>query len=367
MLRVEGLWKTYTVEGSKVQAVKGVSFAVERGEFFTLLGPSGCGKSTTLRCVAGLEVPEEGEIILGERVLFSSGQRRQVPTHQRNLSMVFQSYAIWPHMSVYDNVEFPLKIKRIPKREEKVLQTLELVGLKGLENRPATTLSGGQQQRVAIARAIVKEVDLLLFDEPLSNLDSKLRVQMRSELRQLQKKLGITSIYVTHDQEEALVLSDRVAVMNNGVIVEVGQCQDVYLLPKNLFTANFVGQSNMLPSQKVTREGAIARVETAIGEIVVNGNDKQSPAQGVVMIRPEHVSMFSTKEEIASYNSNVFPGTIVSETFTGKLMEYSVQVGAQTLEIQIPLQRGFRKGARVYIHLPPDRCILLPAAGPDGL
>ena len=216
MLKVEGLWKTYTVDGGEIPAVRGVGFTVETGEFFTLLGPSGCGKSTTLRCIAGLEVPNSAEITLGEIDLFSSRQRRSVPIHKRNIGMVFQSYAIWPHMSVYDNVDFPLKVKGVPDRREKVMRALELVGLHHLEDRSATDLSGGQQQRVAIARAIVMDVDLLLFDEPLSNLDSKLRIQMRFELRQLQKQLGITSIYVTHDQEEAMVLSDRVAVMDDG-------------------------------------------------------------------------------------------------------------------------------------------------------
>jgi len=281
--------------------------------------------------------------------------------------MVFQSYAIWPHMTVYENVEFPLKIERAPERKQQVLQTLELVGLRGLENRPATNLSGGQQQRVAIARAIVKEVDLLLFDEPLSNLDSKLRVQMRYELRHLQKQLGITSIYVTHDQEEALVLSDRVAVMNAGVIVEIGQCQDVYLSPKHLFTANFVGQSNMFQSQKITRESGVVKADTAIGEIAIMVDDKRVSAEGFVMIRPEHVRLFQPKEALSSYNQNVFHGTIASETFTGKLTEYSVQVGDRTIEVQMPVRIGYGRGVQVCIHLPPNHCILLPHPVPEGL
>jgi len=283
-----------------------------------------------------------------------------VPTHQRNIGMVFQSYAIWPHMSVYDNVDFPLKIQRAPKRKEQVMRSLELVGLKGLENRSATQLSGGQQQRVAVARAIVKDVDLLLFDEPLSNLDSKLRHQMRFELRQLQKQLGITTIYVTHDQEEALVLSDRVAIMNSGEIIEVGESQGIYLAPKNLFTAKFIGESNMLPGKIVCVDGTIAKVETTIGEIVIRANDQGAPREGFVMIRPEHVSMAQVKEKLLSCDENVFEGTIISETFTGKFMDYFVQIGNLTLEVQMPFQSVYRKEEPVYIHLPPDRCVMLP-------
>lgn len=362
MLSVEGLWKVYTSERGKVQAVKGISFNVEKGEFFTLLGPSGCGKTTILRCIAGLENPEAGTILLKGELLFSSQNKKFVPPYRRNISMVFQSYAIWPHMSVYDNVAFPLKVRSIPKVEEweRTMRTLELVGLGGLESRPATDLSGGQQQRVAVARAIVRDVDLLLFDEPLSNLDSKLRLQMRFELRQLQKKLGITSIYVTHDQEEALIISDWVAVMDNGVIVEVGKSQDIYLAPKNLFTANFVGQSNILPGKIVCIKGEVANVETIIGKIVIRAHDLNLPKEGFIMIRPEHVSMSWIKEELPSFTENVFEGTITSATFTGKLMDYLVKIGDSTLGVQMPLTQVCLEGSRVYIHLSPDRCVMLP-------
>lgn len=361
MLKIEGLWKAYTSQEGEVQAVKGISFTVERGEFFTLLGPSGCGKTSTLRCIAGLEVPEEGEIILNDKILFSRRQKKIVPSYQRNIGMVFQSYAIWPHMSVYENVAYPLRIKHVPNREERerTMRSLELVGLQGLENRPATDLSGGQQQRVAVARAIVKDVDLLLFDEPLSNLDSNLRLQMRFELRQLQKRLGITSIYVTHDQEEALVLSDRVAVLDNGEIVEVGRSREIYLAPKNLFTAHFVGQNNMLPAKIVCVKDKIANVETAIGEIVIRVPDDITLREGFLMIRPEHVSLSWVKEELPSWSENVFEGTIISETFTGKLMDYFVQIGNHTFEVQMPLCSVPKEENQVYIHLPPGRCVMV--------
>ena len=364
MLKVEGLWKTYTVDDGEIPAVRGVGFTVETGEFFTLLGPSGCGKSTTLRCIAGLEVPNSAEITLGEVALFSSRQRRSVPIHKRNIGMVFQSYAIWPHMSVYDNVDFPVKVKCVPDRREKVMRALELVGLNHLEDRSATDLSGGQQQRVAIARAIVMDVDLLLFDEPLSNLDSKLRLQMRFELRQLQKQLGITSIYVTHDQEEAMVLSDRVAVMDDGNIVEIGKSQDIYLQPRKLFTAKFVGQSNLLPGEVVSADGATVTVKTAIGEIVTGALGSTAPSDGFLMIRPEHIPMSWAREELLSSDVNVFEGTIVSETFTGKLVDYRIQVGEFTFEVQTPLHNALQKENRVFIHLPPERCVMLPKDTP---
>ena len=364
MLRVEGLWKSYTVDGGKVPAVRGVDLTVETGEFFTLLGPSGCGKSTTLRCIAGLEVPDSGEITSGETALFSSRQRGSVPIHKRNIGMVFQSYAIWPHMSVYDNVDFPVKIKGVANRREKVMRALDLVGLDQLEDRAATDLSGGQQQRVAVARAIVMDVDLLLFDEPLSNLDSKLRLQMRFELRQLQKQLGITSIYVTHDQEEAMVLSDRVAVMDDGIIVEIGKPQDIYLAPRKLFTAKFVGQSNLLAGEVVSADGATATVRTAIGEIAAGALDRTAPSDGFLMIRPEHIPMSWVREDLPSSDVNVFEGTIVSETFTGKLVDYQVRVGDMSFEVQTTLHGAARRGSRVFIHLPPERCVMLPKDTP---
>lgn len=364
MLKVEGLWKTYPVDGGEVPAVRGVGFTVETGEFFTLLGPSGCGKSTTLRCIAGLEIPNSAEITLGETELFSSRGRTSVPIHKRNIGMVFQSYAIWPHMSVYDNVAFPLKVKRVPDRREKVMRALELVWLDHVEERSATDLSGGQQQRVAVARAIVMDVDLLLFDEPLSNLDSKLRLQMRFELRQLQKQLGITSIYVTHDQEEAMVLSDRVAIMDDGNIVEIGKPHDIYLEPTKLFTAKFVGQSNLLPSEAVSADGASATVRTAIGVITTGAHNRSAPSDGFLMIRPEHIAISWVRGELPSSDVNVFEGAIVSETFTGKLVDYRVRVGEFTLEVQTPLRNVAQQESRVFVHLPPERCVMLPKDTP---
>ena len=359
MLKIQGLWNSYVVEGGTVPAVRGIDFTVETGEFYTLLGPSGCGKSTTLRCIAGLEDPDEGVINLGDEVLFSSKDGAFIPVHQRNIGMVFQSYAIWPHMTVYDNVEFPAKIKRVSDRKGKVMRALELVGLSGLENRSATELSGGQQQRVAIARAIVVDVGLLMFDEPLSNLDSKLRLQMRDELRQLQQKLGITSIYVTHDQEEAMVLSDRIAVMKDGLIVEIGKPREIYLRPKRLFTAQFVGQSNLIDGKISSAKALSAKVSTAIGEITIKTEEQCEIKEGMLLIRPEHVPMAWNKEDLPDTNSNVFEGNIVSQSFTGKLVDYTIKVGNQFIEIQMPLHNTHQNDPNVFIHFPPERCVML--------
>src|SRR5262245_48094247 len=250
MLEVQNLIKLFNVRGGRpVRAIDEVNFTVEQGEFFTLLGPSGCGKSTTLRCVAGLERPQNGKINLRGKTVFDSANRTHVDPNHRNIGMVFQSYAIWPHLNVFDNVAFPLRAsgQRSTKIiSAKVAWSLELVGLNRFAERPATQLSGGQQQRVALARALVREPDLLLLDEPLSNLDAKLREHMRSELKRLQRELGITTLYVTHDQLESIQMSDRVAVMNAGQILQIGKPNDVYERPTSQFVADFMGSTNLI-------------------------------------------------------------------------------------------------------------------------
>src|SRR3989441_5551037 len=239
-LIVEDLHMTYQTAAGPVRAVRGVSFIVEPGAFFTLLGASGCGKTTTLRCVAGLEAPEHGRIAIGDTVVYSSAERIAEPPYRRDIGMVFQSYAIWPHLSVFDNVAFPLVSgrRRFSRQEvhEKTRRALRLVQLDHLADRPAPFLSGGQQQRVALARALVAESTVLLLDEPLSNLDAKLRAEMRFELKSLVKSLGVTTLYVTHDQMEALTMSDSVAVMHEGVFVEEATPKALYLRPRSAFT-----------------------------------------------------------------------------------------------------------------------------------
>ncbi len=265
MLRVTGLTKVYA--GSGAGGVRGVGFAVEAGEFFTILGPSGCGKTTTLRCIAGLEEPSAGDIEIGGRLAYSQARGIGVPTAKRDIGMVFQSYAIWPHMTVGENVAFPLEAQRVPAAEirRRVDDALALVGLDGLAARPAPLLSGGQQQRVALARAIIKGASLLLLDEPLSNLDAHLREQMRRELRDLQRRIGITTIYVTHDQEEALSLSDRIAIMQDGAIAELDTPGRLYFAPRTAFTAQFIGHAEVWPCRAVARSEGAMVVESPLG------------------------------------------------------------------------------------------------------
>src|SRR3982751_6291243 len=274
MLEVRNLIKSF--DGSRgsdtrVFAVNDVSFDVEDGELFTLLGPSGCGKTTTLRCIAGLEMPDQGEIAIDGRTLFSSERHVRVPANERGLGMVFQSYAIWPHMNVFKNVAFPLQVlprkQRPGKRDrtERVERALKVVQLDHLAGRQATDLSGGQQQRLALARALVLEPPLLLLDEPLSNLDAKLREEMRFELKRLQRELGITGIYVTHDQVEALAMSNRVAVMRDGQIQQIDAPRVIYEQPASRFVADFIGTSNFIDGTIESREGESYLVATPHG------------------------------------------------------------------------------------------------------
>src|SRR3954470_4939449 len=255
-----------------VPAVRGVSFSVQPGEQLTLLGPSGCGKTTTLRAIAGLEQPSAGEIRIGGAPVYSSAQRVNIPAEKRGLSMVFQSYAIWPHMTVFENVAYGLRVRRESSAAiaEKVERALDMVQMRAFAQRGASQLSGGQQQRVALARAFVFQPQVLLFDEPLSNLDAKLRADMRIELRELQHRLGITSVYVTHDLEEALAMSDRIVVMRDGIIEQIGSPDEIYRLPSNAFVADFVGSANLIRGRHradLDADGLVA-LETSAGHIV---------------------------------------------------------------------------------------------------
>src|SRR3954454_14400582 len=273
MIRIRDLSMSYATAGAAAPAVRGISLEIADGAFYTLLGPSGCGKTTTLRCVAGLERPDAGEIAIGNETVFSSERGIWVAPHERNLGMVFQSYAIWPHMSVLENVAFPLQYKKPrPSRREardRVMAALRLGRLEGFEDRPAPYLSGGQQQRLALARALVAEPRVLLLDEPLSNLDAKLREDTRIELRELVKRLGITTVYVTHDQLEALTMSDVVAVMNEGRIVQEDSPIEIYRSPKERFVANFIGLTNFLAGRVTAAPNGsgFGTVETRSGSL----------------------------------------------------------------------------------------------------
>src|SRR5215475_9491308 len=325
MLRVEHLTKIF--ENTTDQVVGGIrdaSFTLEPGTFFTLLGPSGCGKTTTLRCIAGLETPDQGVIAVEGRTLFDAKARLNAPVEQRSVGMVFQSYAIWPHMTVAENVAFPFTVskqRRYSKAEiaDGVRRALAIVDLDGFQERPATRLSGGQQQRVALARAVVHEPRLLLLDEPLSNLDAQLRDEMRSELKRLQSKIGITTVYVTHDQSEALALSDRIAVIDRGHITQIGSPQDIYFRPANPFVARFVGATNLLTGRLIGSANGKAAVEVLGGNqiqcLVPQGID--DPSAVSVSIRPESIRLVGRTAGASAAGENCLSGRIIAVTFLG--------------------------------------------------
>ena len=360
MLEVAGLSVEYRAETGVIRAVDDVSISVGKGEFFSLLGPSGCGKTTTLRSVAGFETPSQGAIAIGGRAVFSARERIAVPVHRRDIAMVFQSYAIWPHMTVGENVAFPLSAAGVRARAARgrVERALDMVGLGALLHRPATQLSGGQQQRVALARAIAKDAALLLLDEPLSNLDAQLREQMRGELAALQARLGTTTLYVTHDQEEALSLSDRVALMQNGRIVECGTPRDLYYRPRRLFTAQFIGRAHLIPCTVLRRAGGSALLETPLGKIESSGAAAEGPGGATLMLRPEHLSIVPPGADLP----NQFPGTVVEAVFLGRAIEYDIDLAGRRMKLQAPSTHPHERDERVMVHAPPERCVLIDEA-----
>jgi ABC-type Fe3+/spermidine/putrescine transport system ATPase subunit len=341
-----------------VLAVDDVSFEVEDSKLVTLLGPSGCGKTTTLRCIAGLEKPEQGEVLIGEKVVSSSKDGVFVSPEKRGLSMVFQSYAVWPHMSVYDNISYGLKIKKIPKVEidRKVKQVLSLVGLSGLEDRYATKLSGGQQQRVALARSIVLEPAVLLFDEPLSNLDARLRESMRFELKDLMSKLAITSVYVTHDQSEAMVLSDRIILMEKGKIVQEGTPLELYRKPKNQFVASFLGSTspNFLEGKLLEihsdRSGLVELENGAQIECYLSGISEGERV--IVALRPEDLKILS---DMPRSRVNYLKGRIGSLAYLGDHTEYKVRVQNNVILVKSDSFDFFDVNEEVYVVTEPHR------------
>src|SRR4051794_24257122 len=337
MLTVRHLSTDYTdARGRVVNAAQDVSFEVPSGKLFTLLGPSGCGKTTTLRSIAGLERPRSGEIVVDGTIVYSSARRIFVPPNRRRFGMVFQSYAIWPHMNVYQNAAFPLevqggKISRSAIRE-KVMRVLETVGLSELADREATAVSGGQQQRLALARALVMEPKLLLLDEPLSNLDAKLRELMRFELKRLQRELKITTVYVTHDQSEALALSHQVAVMNQGRIQQIGSPRDIYERPQNQFVADFVGSTNFVEGIVRSRETEDDSyvIETEIGSLRSKSVEPVQVGDKVVLsIRPEDVQL--TDEQPADIRVNAWHAMVDQKVFLGEAMDFRITINSRTL------------------------------------
>lgn len=338
-VKVRGLTKKY----GEVKAVDDVSFQVKDGEFLTLLGPSGCGKTTILRCIAGLEKVDGGEIVIGDQVV--SSPKKFIPPEKRSLGMVFQSYAIWPHMTVFDNVAFGLKSTNpsLSKNEikSKTLRALKLVSLEGLEHRPATDLSGGQQQRVAVARSLAYDPPVLLLDEPLSNLDARLRDSMRFELVELHRKLKITTIYVTHDQSEAMVLSNRIIIMNQGKITQIGAPIEIYNNPANKFVAEFLGLSNILRCRVIEKRSdttVLAKTDIGVdlfceGMNLTHAIDKE----GYLLLRPERIKLLRDKP---SPEINVIKGRIKNVAYLGNFVNYLVEAKGVEFRVQADPTEG---------------------------
>jgi iron(III) transport system ATP-binding protein len=337
-----------------VVAVNGVSFEVGRGEHVTLLGPSGCGKTTTLRAIAGLEQPTAGSIRIDGHAMYDAAERRNIPTEQRGVSMVFQSYAVWPHMTVFDNVAYGLRVRKQSAADIKanVERALDLVQMRHLADRPASKLSGGQQQRVALARAVAFSPTVVLFDEPLSNLDAKLRAEMRVELRDLQRRLDITSVYVTHDQEEALAISDRVIVMNVGVIEQIGTPEDIYNRPRSRFVADFVGSANLIDG-KVTGDGLFTTASGSVLRTIAAHRPHGRESQ--VAVRTAYIDLEARPGE------NHIPGTVRQRLFHGDFVQYVVDSELGALIVRRPPTALLDEGRVVTLSFSPEHCVLLEA------
>ena len=372
MVQIDKLEKYFGEDKDRVHVLKGVSLEIPEGSLYTFLGPSGCGKTTTLRCVAGLERPEGGKISIDGKTVYGASERVYIPTNKRPIGMVFQSYAIWPHMTVFENVAYPMTIQRHPRAskdqiKKRVEEVLRIVGLQGLGDRPAPKLSGGQQQRVAFARALINEPKVMLLDEPLSNLDAKLREQMRFEIKALQRRVNITTIYVTHDQGEALAISDQIAVMLAGKLIEVGTPHQLYSRPKRKFTATFLGLTNLIEGKVVELGGDSqpGRVETKKGilSFIPTGRlEKNQPA--VISIRPEHIEVHKTKpQEMA----NVVEGTVKEAIFMGDAYHCHIAVGDDLIRVHTHPFLSMNPGDKVYLRFDPQSCNGLPAEDIEGM
>jgi iron(III) transport system ATP-binding protein len=352
MISIRQLQKSFQAQQGQVNALKGIDLEVSEGEFCVLLGPSGCGKTTTLRCVAGLERPDGGEIEISGRLVNSPKSRIFVPAEKRQIGMVFQSYAIWPHMNVFQNVAFPLTQgqKRVSKSSvsERVRAALKRVQLDGLEDRPATDLSGGQQQRVAMARAMVTDSKVLLMDEPLSNLDARLREQMRVELRKITKAIGVTTLYVTHDQAEALSLGDKVCVMNHGEILQIARPNELYARPVNLFVAQFVGEMNFVKAEVIDSE----QVGCSLGKLPLSiPNGVTKGANITLAIRPEHVKVFP----MTNNRADSVPGKVTSKNYLGDSALLEVEVNGTTLLAKLDGDTELSMGDSAVVEFPAHR------------
>ncbi len=358
-IRIRDLSKHYVSEGKTIKALDHVDLTIPANQIFTLLGPSGCGKTTLLRCIVGLESPDSGEIRIGDEVVWSADKGVCLPTERRGLGMVFQTYAIWPHMNVYDNVAYPLQTQKTPREEikKRVAKTLHFVQLEGYERRPATRLSGGQQQRVALARALVAEPKVILFDEPLSNLDAKLREETRKDLREFLTTLQITAVYVTHDRIEALALSDSIAVMRQGRIQEIGAPKDIYFNAEHRFVADFIGRTNLVPARVQAQEDEATVVTTDLGLMRCRRRAGLSPGDEVTLcLRPEFLRLRRGSE---TQEVNVITGRMESLVFIGEAYEGEVRVGDILLLTKTDSGVDLHQGDEVSFSVAREHCLLL--------
>ncbi|WP_421724813.1 ABC transporter ATP-binding protein [Bauldia sp.] len=326
-------------------AVDDVSLAIEDGEFVTLLGPSGCGKTTILRTIAGFLRPDAGALYIGGRLA------TDIPANKRRTAMCFQSYALFPHMSVRENIRFGLRMQKLPadEQERRLSEAVDMVGLHGLESRRPAQLSGGQQQRVSLARAVATHPDILLFDEPLSNLDAKLREHVRVEIKELQRRLRTTSLYVTHDQAEALMISDRIVVMNAGRIEQIGDPETIYRRPSNSFVADFIGVANVIEGQPVASENGATVLETEIGRLSLSAADRVGADAVLVSWRPEEMVIFRDGME------NRIDGVVRQSIFMGNLLDLFIEVKGRTIRAQMTGEARVTAGEPIALSVPRDR------------
>ena len=347
---VRGLVKRF----GEATAVAGIDLDIKPGQFFTLLGPSGCGKTTTLRMIAGLERPDAGEIQVGDRVVSAIERGVFVQPEKRQMGMVFQSYAVWPHMTVFQNVAFPLREQRVRRQEikERVMDTLELVDLADFAQRPAPKLSGGQQQRVALARALVGNPQVLLLDEPLSNLDAKLREQMRYEIRTMQQRLGITTIFVTHDQDEAMTLSDEIAVMHNGTVAQIGGPREVYDRPQTRYVMDFLGRVNHLPAIVSVSDGQATALIAGQELPIADTNGLVDGDEAVVAFRSESIELVPDGGDLTA--------TVTAAVYIAGSMTYTVQIGEVLLHVRAPLEIEMDEDSSVGLRISPAVVRLWP-------
>lgn len=359
-ITIESLTKTF----GEVVAVNNFSVVVEEGKLLVLLGPSGCGKTTTLRCIAGFEKPDSGRISIGDRVVTDPQNGINLPPEKRRLGMVFQSYAIWPHMTVFENTAYGLKLRKWPpaKIKERVEEVLKLVGLQGLGNRPAPMLSGGQMQRVALARSLAYDAEVLLLDEPLSNLDFKLRERLRFELREIQLRFGITTIYVTHDQSEAVALADQIVVMKDGLVEQQGRAEEIYNKPKNSYVADFIGAANLVSAVVMGEEGNFYLLETPEKlQIKANKTDVFlfNKGQSVKLVmRPENFHL--SKKQQDTWVVNSWPGEVVVASYLGTRTRYIFSLKGRRFDATVlGSSPEFQANEKVYVHIPPEKIQVL--------